>query len=239
MMDIKVVLLFFSVSMGPFLLHLVFNLFYFLLLNAAAVAAFFILYPSDNAWMFPIFLVVTALFSLLVRRSLFLKWHLGINIHFIHFLSRVKEGGSELETAGSPKVNLPRKPGKLLKEIKKELKKGGMARVSTKLSTVIAAAHLAGLEPLPIGTARFESIRRLSGHVLRLTFIEAMAFSILLVPFGLISFVFSIGMDGTVTELICAVGFFFAWFLHCAVVLPVTSLILQKKALDGNSNSGF
>ena len=74
MMDIKVVLLFFSVSMGPFLLHLIFNLFYFLLLNAAAVAAFFIVYPTGNAWMFPIFLVVMALFSLLVRRTLFLKW---------------------------------------------------------------------------------------------------------------------------------------------------------------------
>jgi len=231
MMDIKVVLLFFSVSMGPFLLHLIFNLFYFLLLNAAAVAAFFIVYPSDNAWMFPLFLVVMALFSLLVRRALFLKWHLGLNIHFIRFLSRDKEGGSELETAGPQKVNLPRKPGKLLKRIRKELKKGGMSRVSTKLATVLAAAHLAGLEPLPIETARVESIRRLSVHVLKLTFIEAMAFSILLVPFGLISIIFTIGLDSTVTELIYAVGFFFAWFLHSAIVLPVTSLILQEKAI--------
>lgn len=232
MMDIKVVLLFFSVSMGPFLLHLIFNLFYFLLLNAAAVAAFFMVYPSDNAWMFPIFLVVMALFSLLVRRVLFLKWHLGLNIHFIRFLSRVKEDGSEPEAVGSQKVNLPRNPGKLLKRIRKELKKGGMARVSAKLSTVLAAAHLAGLEPLPIETSRLESIRRLRVHVLRLTFIEVLAFSILLVPFGLISFIFTMGMDGTVMELIFAVGFFFAWFLHCAIVLPVTSLILQKKAMD-------
>ena len=232
MTDLKAVLLFFSVSMGPFLVHLIFNLFYFMLLNAAAVAAFFLVYSSDNYQLYPICLVAMVLFSLLVRRVLFLKWHLGLNIHFVRFLSRVKESGDDVEITGSQKVSLPRNPGKLLKKIRKELKTCGMERVSAKLSTVLAAAHLAGFEPLPIETPRLQSIRRLRVHVLRLTFIEALAFLFLLVPFGLISFLFTMGMENTVRELIYAVGFFFAWFLHCAIVLPITGLILQKKTMD-------
>lgn len=232
MTDLKAVLLFFSVSMGPFLVHLLFNLFYFMLLNAAAVVAFFLVYPSDNYQLFPICLVALVLFSLLVRRVLFLKWHLGLNIHFVRFLSRMKESGDDVDMAGAPKVSLPRKPGKLLKKVRKALKAGGIERVSVKLSTVLAASHLEGFEPLPIESPRLQSIRRLRVHVLRLTFVEALAFLFLLIPFGLMSFLFTMGMENTVRELIYSLGFFFAWFLHCAIVLPITGLILQKRALD-------
>ena len=130
MTDIKTVLLFFSYSMGPFLLHLMLNLFYFLLIIAITIVAFFFSYTSNNQTVFMIYFVGIILLNLLIRRTIFLKWHLGLNIHFIRFLTRLEgsEGQIERSDSDSAKVNLPQNPREKLKRIKENLKKRGINR---------------------------------------------------------------------------------------------------------------
>lgn len=192
-----------------------------MVLNVVTIAVFFIVYSSGNYFLFPVYLGAVVLMGFFVRRRLFLKWNLGFNIHFIHFLSEVEVVLGKLE--------FPRKPGSVLREIRLDLKREGFGRVSRRLVVVLAALHLAGKGLQPgVGV-----VRGLVSEVWRLMLIDGMVFSFLLIPFGLISFVFTMGMESAVRELIYAVGFFFAWFLHSGIVQPVTGLILQKRALEG------
>jgi hypothetical protein len=52
---------------------------------------------------------------------------------------------------------------------------------------------------------------------------------VLFIPFGLISFIFTLGMDSQIMQLIYGMGFFFAWFLHASIVMPIVGLVLQNK----------
>jgi len=230
MTDIKTVLLFFSYSMGPFLLHLMLNLFYFLLIIAITIVAFFFSYTSNNHPVFVIYFVGIILLNLLIRRTIFLKWHLGLNIHFIRFLTRLEASEGQIEGIGSDstKVNLPQNPREKLKRIKENLKKRGINRLHFKLLTALAAPYINEQE-LPKESSLPDSIHRLKRHALRLTLMEALAFLLLLIPFGLISFLFTISVGSAVKVLIYVLGFFFAWFLHSAIVLPISALILQKQ----------
>jgi L-cystine uptake protein TcyP (sodium:dicarboxylate symporter family) len=230
MTDLKIVLLFFSYSIGPFLLYLMFNLFYFLLIIAITIAAFFFSYTSNNHQVFVVYLVGIILLSLLIRRTIFLKWDLGLNIHFIRFLARLEGSESQIEGAGSDssRVHLPQNPGETLKKIKENLKKSNIHRLSFRLLTALAALHINGQE-LPKESSHPDSILRLKRYALRLTLMEVLAFLLLLIPFGLISFLFTIGVESAVKVLIYVLGFFFAWFLQSAIVLPISGLILQKR----------
>ena len=233
MTDLKTVLLFFSYSMGPFLLHLMFNLFYFLLIIAITIAVFFISYTSNNHPVFVVYLAGIIFLSLLIRRTIFLKWDLGLKIHFIRFLARLESSESQTEKAGSDstRVNLPRNPGETLKKIKVNLKKRGIHRLPFKLLTALAAPHINGQE-LSKKSSHPGSILRLKRYALRLTLMEVLAFLLLLIPFGLISFLFTIGVESAVKSLIYVLGFFFAWFLHSAILLPISGLILQRRIVE-------
>jgi hypothetical protein len=213
--DLRSVLLFLSVSMGPFLVPLLLNLIYFLVLNAVTVVLFFMLLSSGNYHLFPLFLVVVVIISFFIRGRLLLNWNLGLNIRFVDFLSGE-------DTAGKG-MKYPRKVRSTLKEIKTNLKEEGFGLISGRLKTVLAAVRLSGMGSIPDA----EGIRALVSYDRRLLWIDGLFFTFLLLPFGLISFVFTIGMESAVQELIFVVGFFFAWFLQSAIVRPITCLILQ------------
>ena len=213
--DLRPVLLFLSVSMGPFLVHLLFNLIYFLLLNTVTVIFFFIIYSSGNYRLFPLFLVIVFIISFFIRGRLLMKWHLGLNIQFVDFL-----GGEDPVGKG---IKFPHKVRSALKEIKTNLKEEGFGLISGRLKTVLTALRLSGKSSLP----DVEGIRDLVSYDRRLLWVDTLFFIFLLFPFGLISFVFTIGMENAVQELIFVVGFFFAWFLQSAIVRPITCLVLQ------------
>ena len=181
-----------------------------------------------------VYLVGIILLSFLIRRTVFLKWDLGLNIHFIRFLTRLEGSEDQIEGSGSDstKVSLPQNPREKLKKIRENLKKSGINRLPFKLLIALAAPHINGQEPLPKESSLLESIHQLKRHALRLTLMEALAFLLLLIPFGLISFLFTISVERAVKVLIYVVGFVFALFLHSAVVLPITGLILQKQAVE-------
>lgn len=231
MTDLNTVLLFFSYSMRPFLLLLMFNLFYFLVVIAATIVVFFVTYTSNNHRLFVVYLAVIIPLVYFIRSAIFLKWHLRLNIHFIHFLASLKRNDADIKAFGSKKVNLPQNLGKTLKKIKKNLKKSGINYISIDLLTTFTALNIAGKKPFATESSLQESIHPLKRCTFRFIFIKGFVFLVLFIPFCLISFFFTMGMGPAIKELIYILGFFFAWFLHSAIVLPISGLILQKRVL--------
>lgn len=228
MKDLKLVLLFFSFSMASFLVYLSLNLFYFLVAITLTIMMFVVGTISHIHWLFPVYVAAAVPLFFWGLRVVFLKRRLALNVDFTRFLVRMEDGSGMVDGAGSEKVKLPQDLKKLLKEIKDNLKKGGVKFISTKLAIALAASRIEGHEP----TMGEEQLRWWQGYSARIALFEVLAFSILFLPFGLISFLFTLGMDSTVTQLIYVMGFFFAWFLHSGIVTPIAGLIMQRKIKD-------
>lgn len=234
MTDMKAVLLFLSYSMGPFLLYLFLNLFYFLVFIGITVPVFFISYTSENHWLFGVYLVVVIVLSVLIRRVVFFKRRLGLNAHFFRFLDCLKSSGGDpgkLKKAMQGKVSIPYNLKKILEQEKEDIQESGMKWVPGKLLLVFGAAHIGGYD-FPEEIYDREPLEDLKRQALRLAWMEVALFLFLLIPFVLLSFLFTVGMESAVKELIYTLGFFFAWFLHSSLVIPISSLILQKRMLE-------
>jgi hypothetical protein len=213
--------------MGPFMLLLLFNLFYFLVVIAVTVAVFYFAYTSGNPRVFLIYLAAVIALNFFLTRAAFLKWRLGLNVHFIRFLSRLEKEGDSVVGVGPAKVNLPASLRETFKEIREKLRKIGVEHVSFRILIVVAAAYVTGGGVLP---ADLPAFRRLRQAAFRLYLLEVLGFLVLLAPFVLISFFLTMGMAVAVKGLVYALGFFFAWFLHAGLVRPIISLTLQKRA---------
>ncbi len=225
MKDLKIVLLFFSFSMGSFLVYLLSNLLYFFAVIAVTIMVFVLGYISRIQWLFPVYFVVSVVLVFWGLRTFFFKRRLGLNMDFTRFLVHLEDSSGVAESTAPAKIELPQDVGNMLKKLKDNLKQGGIKRIPVKLSIALLAARICGQEP-PSGA---EQLRLWKGHSVRLSLLEALAFVVLFIPFGLISFLFTLGMDSTITQLIYGMGFFFAWFLHASIVMPIAGLILQRK----------
>lgn len=225
MKDLKIVLLFFSFSMGSFLVYLLANLLYFFAVIAVTIMVFVLGYISHVRWLFPVCFAALVVLVFWGLRTVFFKRRLGLNLDFARFLVRLGDSGGVAENMAPAKTELPQNVGKIVKEIKVNLKQGGIKCIPVKLSIALAAARICGQEP-PSGV---EQLRRWRGDSARLSLLEGLAFVVLFIPFGLVSLLFTLGMDNTITQLIYGMGFFFAWFLHASIVMPIAGLILQRK----------
>ncbi|MCU0286607.1 MAG: hypothetical protein MUF15_09425, partial [Acidobacteria bacterium] len=223
-----------SFSMGSFLVYLALNLFYFFILISLSIMMFVLGYISNIQWLFMVFVVVIIPLFFWLLRVVFLKKRLALNIDFNHFLLRLEKNEHEVDNGNLDKLEFPGDLKKLFKEIKSSLKKNGIKCIPTKLVTVLAAAHigehgktkdLEEKEQLSYG----EHCQRWQRDAIRLSLLEALAFIILFIPFGLISFLFTLGMSSSIMQLIYAMGFLFAWFLHAGIITPIVGLIMQGK----------
>lgn len=225
MKDLKIVLLYFSFSMGSFLVYLLTNLLYFFAVIAVTVMVFVLGYISHIRWLFPVYLAVAVFLVFWGLRTVFFKRRLALNMDFARFLTRLGDSGGVAESMTAAKIELPGDLGNMVKEIKGNLKQGGMKFIPVKLLIALLAARISGHEPASGG----EQLRLWKGYCVRLSLVEVLAFVVLFIPFALISIVFTLGMDSTITQLIFGMGFFFAWFLHASIVMPIVGLVLQRK----------
>lgn len=225
MKDLKIVLLYFSFSMGSFLVYLLTNLLYFFAVIAVTVMVFVLGYISHIRWLFPVYFAVAVFLVFWGLRTFFFKRRLALNMDFGRFLVRMGDSGGVAESTNPAKIELPQDLGNMLKEIKGNLKQGGIKCIPVKLLIALLTARICGQEPVSGG----EQLHLWKGYSARLSLLEMLGFVILFIPFGLISFVFTLGMDSAITQLIFGMGFFFAWFLHASIVMPIVGLILQRK----------
>jgi len=72
------------------------------------------------------------------------------------------------------------------------------------------------------------------GLIRKYFFYEFFVFIAILVPFAIVSFLFSSGFEvkGSVNFLIFTLGFIFVYFLETSLIKPIFYLLIQKKLYE-------
>jgi hypothetical protein len=135
---------------------------------------------------------------------------------FVEFL---KHKGRQNITPVEPKELSLKK----VKEMKSGLEKKGAGFIPGKLLLALSALQAEG------GDVFYEKVklRKLKAMNLKYTFMDAMTFLVVLIPFMLISFFFTRGYAVSIQLLIYLLGFLFVYFLKSAVFDPIIYLIIQ------------
>lgn len=219
MNGLKEVLIFIGFSFRKFLANFLFALVYFFSVIFLTVFVFlFSVRTFDNYYLFIAYLVLLIIVHVQMKRTFFLKRQLYLNVGFVDFLQEENKVVSEASAA--PGLSL-----KTLKDIKTELKKEGSGLISKELLAAIAALRVKH-EGLSFAG---EKLNKLKKTTLKYICINIIFFIIVLVPFALISFLFTRGFVPGVQLLVYLVGFLFVCFLNAAVFEPVIYLIIQAE----------
>lgn len=222
MSEIKDILIFISFSFRRFFTNFMLYLAYFFpVLILIVFVYFFSLRRFGNCCLFIIVLVILMIVHLLIRKKLFLKRQLILNLMFVDFLKNKDKTDFTLTAAEDLSL-------KKLPETKTGLKKEGAGFISHKLLLAVAAVRLKEKEDAaPLSREKLEKLKQ---SVLKYNFFGVLIFFILLVPFVFISFLFTRGLAVSIQMMIYLLGVFFVYFLYSAVFDPIIYLIIQAEA---------
>jgi hypothetical protein len=215
-------LVFISYSLRLFLINFLSSLVYLILVTAITTAAFmFAFHTFRKPYLFWLYLAVLAVVNYKIREFLFFRYQTPMNLRFLYFL----EGKTDFLH-----VELPKNPGRTARKLKKEIRNTGLTSISRKVLLAVIVLHMNDSN---------ESMQKVSlpPGIYKYLFFQLIAFLILLVPFGLIAFLFTLGLGvkGTVTYLVYLLGFFFVYFLNAVVVEPISGLMIQEMVGDSAS----
>jgi hypothetical protein len=170
------------------------------------------------------YMVILAIAHLQMKRKFFLKRQLKLNLLFVDFL--MKEDKADLKTTDTGDLLL-----KKMAETKAELKQMGSRFIFKKLLLTTIASRIRN-ESVSFSSEKLNKLKRTTfGYIL----INVIIFLILLVPFTLISFLFTRGFVPSIQFLIYLVGFLFVCFLNSAVFEPILFLIIQAETYRSGS----
>jgi hypothetical protein len=224
------ILVFISYALRPFFINFLANLVYFFLVTAVTIAAFFLFFHTlRKPIFFWLYLGVLIVVNYKGRSLLFFKQQLRMNVMFLYFLDmdvgmdagrdflRVKLPGAG-DLAG------------IVKKAKGELKKAGVRVILNKLLLAVSGVRIKNEK----GSAGREiDVNVRLSFIYKYVLLQFVVFFILMIPFGVISFFFTMGMGvtvaGPVKYLIYLLGFFFVYFLNAVIVEPVVCLLVQRK----------
>lgn len=227
MEDIKEVLIFIGYAFSQFLRHSLYYTVYFLLVLTVTISLYFLNYRFfDHFYPFIVYLVILILVNFWLKKSLFLKSQLQLNLLFIHYLENKGDLGRE------NLVGFLKKRSRInRKTVKESLKSGRLEFLSDKLRLAAAAFHLGitGDQAEAVGFPDDDRLNRLENLTLKYMLIESIIFLLLLIPFALISFLFTRGFAFRIQFLVYLLGVLFTYFLHTTIFDPLFYLILQKK----------
>ncbi|MFC2155886.1 hypothetical protein ACFLRB_05305 [Acidobacteriota bacterium] len=220
MNELRDILIFLSVSFHRFFLNfLLYSGYFFMVVVLTAFAFFFSLRTFGNYTLFIAVMAVLIVIHFLVKQRLFRKRQLRLNLLFVEFL---KNKGRQDITPVEPKEFSLKK----VKKMKSGLKKEGAGFISNKLLLALTALQTGGGDD----TWAKRKLRKLKTVTLKYIFIDVMVFLIILIPFALISFLFTKGLGVGIQLLIYLLGFLFVYFLNSAVFDPIVYLIIQAHA---------
>lgn len=220
MKDLRDALIFISLSLRSYFTDfLVYAAYFFPVIFLTVFMYFISLRASGRYYIFIIYLLILAVIHFLVKRAFFLKRQFKRNAMFVDFLeNQDKKDFTPAETSSLP-------AGKL-KAVKADLKKTGVGFIPHKL--LLAAAALQGKKKTaPFAAGQLEKLIHKS---LKYMFYEAIVFLVVLIPFMLISFLFSRGFTASIKLLTYTLGFLFVYFLDAAIFAPIFYLIIQAEA---------
>ncbi len=212
--DIKEILIFTGYSFRVFIINMVIHFFYIFLVTAVTVVMFFLdVKTIHNHIIFILYLLVLAGINYKVRSMLIMKNHLHLNLMFLHYLD-----GNKNRDFLQVKV-----PGNT----------SGIKRIKMfpNLSAARAAVQLKGVEnPNPARNDIYIAITFL--------FLQAGIFLVLFIPFGVISFLYTIGMPVVIRFFTFLLGFFFVYFLDVSILSPIVSMMMTKRIYSTSNACG-
>ena len=226
MNELRDVLIFVGFSFRRFFFNFLYYMIYFFVVLFATVFLFFYFVRTlESYYLFAGYMVLLVIVNSQIEKYLFSKRQLALNLILCDFLENKEK-----------KDFVPRAPGSLsrrqLKEIKARLKEKGVGFVPDKL--LLAAAAL--LEKWGESFLSGEKLRTLKQAAWRYLMIEFGIFLIILVPFMLISVLFTAGFGANIRVLICVMGFLFAYFLNAVIIDPIISLLILSAAQPRRSS---
>ncbi len=220
MNDIKDIFMFLSFSYKRFLIGFFYYSIYFFAVIISTLLIFFINYRYlNNNMLFIVFLFVLIIGDYFLERYLFLKNKYDLNIAFFNYLNKKKDFSDTV-------VN---KDWRIeLKKTKQELKDQNIKIYSRKILCAISVIRREN------NVFPFKEIKNSMGLIWKYFFYELFIFIVILLPFAIISFLFSSGfvIKGSVNFLIFTLGFIFVYFLETSLIKPVFYLIIQKKLYE-------
>lgn len=226
--DLKPILLFYSISLKRYIVYLFHNLLFFIMMLALTIPCFFMLtrMMNDNRY-YIIFLACLIPSARWFRKRLMRRRLLEFNIRFIHFLEHqeaIAETPGLEDVPGQPRpVSVPDVRKEFL-SARQQLQALGLNILPYHSLLTAASIRFADREIFP--DKSFWNTLHYS-----VLFMETALFLLISLPFTGIAFLFTAGMNWTVTLLILSIGFFFSWFLYAALAEPLLCLFMQKKSL--------
>jgi len=220
MNDIKDIFIFLSFSYKRFLIGFFYYSIYFFAVIISTLLIFFINYRYlNNNMLFIVFLFVLIIGDYFLERYLFLKNKYDLNMAFFNYLNKNKKKDFS-DTVVNKDWRIE------LKKTKQGLKDQNIKIYSRKMLYAISVIKSKNNDVL-----FFDEIKKSMGLVWKYFFYEFFVFIVILIPFAIISFLFSSGfvIKGSVNFLIFTLGFIFVYFLETSLIKPIFYLIIQKK----------
>jgi len=218
MNDIKDIFMFLSFSYKRFLIDFFYYSIYFFAVIISTLLIFFINYRYLNSHiLFILFLFVLIIGDYFLEKYIFFKNKYNLNILFFNYLNK-ERGFSGIVVNKDWRIEL--------EKTKQELKDQNIKIYSRKILCAISVIKSTNNNVL-----FFEEIKNSMGLIREYFFYEFFIFIAILLPFAVISFLFSSGFEiqGSVKFLIFTLGFIFVYFLETSLIKPIFYLIIQKK----------
>jgi hypothetical protein len=213
--------MFISYAIKLFLIHFVSYIAYMFAVIFLTLAVFFVTFGTLKIqYLFFLYLLLLCFINYYVRFRLFFKTQLRMNVMFLDFL----DGGQP----GQELPQLPLKVGEYIRDAKEAIGKVKPGLISRKLI---------------MATAGIKIYQEDKGNDIILSpvwnwiLIQWGVFILFLIPFGLVSLLFTMdkSISLTLKYLIYLMGFLFTYFLNLSVVEPFIYLLVQKKFAEHNT----
>jgi hypothetical protein len=217
MEELKEILVFIGFVLWEFIIGVMASMAYIFIVIVVTMTVFFLAFGIlESPYPFLLYLVLLAVVNRKIRKIFFFKRRLQLNLMYLYYLE------------GDRDFSRPAKLPGLTENVHMSSRQPGLKFIPV---TVIAAAAA-----LRIKTGQTVEPPTDMGPYYRLLLLQALVFVVIAIPFGLISFLFSVHMSvgGALAYLIYLLGFFFAYFLNTALAEPIISLLAQKRMYLAN-----
>ncbi|MGE5340592.1 MAG: hypothetical protein ACM3SY_03840 [Candidatus Omnitrophota bacterium] len=213
--DLKEIFIFIGFALRGFFKNFTVNLFFIFLEILITTPVFFLSFRIwKNPWIFFVYLVVLMGFNYRIRPRVLYRNQLELNLMALHFVDRDPDFLRVRLPDGARLQTVAQQVASELKPLAFRPRTLAMARIALKLK---------GKEDRP------EAVRRQAAVAVHLLFLEALVFVLLYIPFGLISFGYTVGIGGGIRFFIFLLGSFFVYFLDTAIIHPIVSVMVTTR----------
>jgi hypothetical protein len=154
-----------------------------------------------------------------------------MNVMFLYFLDMDVGAGKDFLQVKLPGAG---DLANIVKKARGELRKAGVKVILNKLLLAVSGVRLKNEKG---SVSREIDVNVRLSFIYKYVLLQFFIFFILMIPFGAISFFFTMGMGvtlaGPVRYLIYLLGFLFVYFLNAVIVEPIVCLLVQRRVYRG------